>query len=224
MLKLEVTEKPADKDHNSGSGARDVRLFRNGSLVKVWRGDVLNGQTSVTLEANIAVVAGENKFAAYAFNRDNVKSKDATLNLTGASSLKRPGTAYVLAIGVNAYSNQQYNLKYAVADATAFGDEVQRAQQQIANYERVEVASLVDEQATKANILTALKLLAGTQEPLTCRCSCGTAKTESDATRRCSLYLLCGTWNCAGAALLFVAARPRLRWCSETRLMPQDCN
>jgi len=166
-LKLEVTEKPADKDHNSGSGARDVRLFRNGSLVKVWRGDVLNGQTSVTLEANIAVLAGENKFAAYAFNRDNVKSKDATLDLTGASSLKRPGTAYVLAIGVNTYSNQQYNLKYAVADATAFGEEVQRAQKQIANYERVEVASLVDEQATKANILTALKLLAGTQVTLT---------------------------------------------------------
>ena len=163
-LKLEVTEKPVDKDHNTGSGARDVRLFRNGSLVKVWRGDVLKAQPSITLEANIAVVAGENKFTAYAFNRDNVKSKDATLNLTGASNLKRPGTAYVLAIGVNSYSNQQYNLKYAVADATAFGEEVQRAQLQIAKYERVEIASLLDGQATKANILRALRLLAGTQQ------------------------------------------------------------
>jgi len=163
-VKLEVTEKPADKDHNAGSGARDVRLFRNGSLVKVWRGDVLKNQASVTLEANIVVVAGENIFTAYAFNRDNVKSKDATLSLTGASSLKRPGTAYVLAIGVNSYSNQQYNLKYAVADATVFGEEVQKAQQRIANYERVEVATLLDEQATKANILRALRLLAGTQE------------------------------------------------------------
>ena len=116
-VKIEVTEKPADKDHQAGSGARDVRLFRNGSLVKVWRGDVLKGQTATTLETNIAIVAGENRLAAYAFNRDNVKSKDATLSLTGAGSLKRPGTAYVLAIGVNTYSNTQYNLKYAVADA-----------------------------------------------------------------------------------------------------------
>lgn len=161
-VKIEVTEKPAGKDHEAGSGARDVRLFRNGALVKVWRGDVLQGQTSTTLEANIAIVAGENRLAAYAFNRDNVKSKDATLNLTGADSLKRPGTAYVLAIGVNAYSNTQYNLKYAVADAAAFGEEVRRAQQQIANYEHVEVASLLDEQATKTNILGALKRLAGT--------------------------------------------------------------
>jgi WD40 repeat protein len=163
-VKIEVTEKPADKDHTAGSGARDVRLFRNGALVKVWRGDVLKGHTAPTLETNVTIVAGENRLAAYAFNRDNVKSKDAELSLTGADSLKRPGTAYILAIGVNAYSNTQYNLKYAVADATAFGEEVRRQQQQIAHYEHVEVAPLLDEQATKANILAALRRLAGIQE------------------------------------------------------------
>ena len=163
-IKLEVTEQPSDKDHQAGSGARDVRLFRNGSLVKVWRGDVLKGQTSTTLEANIAIVAGENRLTAYAFNRDNVKSSDAELNLTGATSLKRPGTAYVLAIGVNIYSNQQYNLRYAVADAAAFGEEVRREQQQLANYQHIEVAPLLDEQATKENILRALKRLAGTTD------------------------------------------------------------
>ena len=166
MVKIEVTEKPADKDHQTGSGARDVRLFRNGSLVKVWRGDVLNGKTATTLEANVAILAGENRLAAYAFNRDNVKSKDATLSVTGASSLKRPGTAYVLAIGVNSYSNPQYNLKYAVADAAAFGEEVQREQQQIASYEHVQVITLLDEQATKENILRALKRLAGDPDAL----------------------------------------------------------
>ena len=163
-VKIEITEKPADNDHAAGSGARDVRLFRNGSLVKVWRGDVLKGQTATTLETNITIVAGENQLAAYAFNRDNVKSKDASFSVTGADSLKRPGTAYVLAIGVNTYSNTQYNLKYAVADATAFGEEVRTEQQQIANYAHVEVVPLLDQQATKVNILRALRLLAGTQE------------------------------------------------------------
>ena len=162
-VKIEVTEKPADKDHPAGSSARDVRLFRNGALVKVWRGDVLKGQAATTLEANVAIVAGENRLAAYAFNCDNVKSKDATLSLTGATTLKRTGTAYVLAVGVNAYSNSQYNLKYAVADATAFGEEVRRQQQQLANYDHIEVVTLLDEQATKANILSALKRLAGAQ-------------------------------------------------------------
>src|SRR5204863_3519198 len=95
-VKIEVAEKPADKDHAAGSGARDVRLFRNGSLVKVWRGDVLKGQPATALEAKITVVAGENRLTAYAFNRDNVKSKDAELSITGAATLKRPGTAYIL--------------------------------------------------------------------------------------------------------------------------------
>jgi WD40 repeat protein len=163
-VKIEVAEKPADKDHQAGSGARDVRLFRNGSLVKVWRGDVLKGQTATTLETKITIVAGENRLVAYAFNRDNVKSTDADLSVSGEASLKRPGTAYILAIGVNGYSNTQYNLKYAVADATAFGAEVQNAQRQLANYKNIEVAPLLNEQATKANIIRALRRLAGTED------------------------------------------------------------
>ena len=163
-VKIEVAEQPADKDHNAGSGARDVRLFRNGALVKVWRGDVLKGQASVTLEANLSIVAGENRLSAYAFNRDNIKSTDATLNLTGASSLTRKGTAYVLTIGINAYANNQFNLKYGVADAEAFGAEVQRQQQQIANYSHIEVVSLKDDQAKKTTILSALRRLAGVEE------------------------------------------------------------
>jgi len=166
-VRLEVTEKPADKDHRAGSGARDVRLFRNGSLVKVWRGDVLKGETATALETKITIVAGENRLTAYTFNRDNVKSKDAELSINGAATLKRPGTAYILAVGVNAYSNAQYNLKYAVADATAFGTEVQNAQQQLANYQKIEVAPLLNEQATKANIIKALRRLAGTGDAST---------------------------------------------------------
>ncbi len=60
-------------------GAKDVRLFRNGSLVRVWRGDVLKGQAAVVLDATIPVVAGRNRLSAYAFNTDDVKSKDAVL-------------------------------------------------------------------------------------------------------------------------------------------------
>jgi WD40 repeat protein/uncharacterized caspase-like protein len=159
---IEVTDAPADKYHAQGTGARDLRLFRNGSLIKVWHGDVLKGQAAVTLEEEITVTAGANRLTAYAFNRDNVKSKDAPLLLTGADSLKRGGTAYVIAVGLNDYANTQYNLKYAVADAQSFGDEVRARQTQIGRFERVEVVQLINENATKANILSALKRLSST--------------------------------------------------------------
>jgi WD40 repeat protein/uncharacterized caspase-like protein len=164
-VKIDLTDAAADKDHPQGTGARDVRLFRNGSLVKVWHGDALKGQTSATLEEEITVVAGPNRLTAYAFNKDNVKSKDASLVLTGADSLKRAGTAWVIAVGVNEYSNNQYNLKYAVADAQAFGEELRTRQMQIGRFANVEVVSLLDANATKANILSALRRLAGVAEP-----------------------------------------------------------
>ncbi len=165
-VKIDVTDAPADKDNPKGSGAQDVRLFRNGSLVKVWHGDVLKGQAAVSLEQEITVTAGANRLVAYAFNHDNVKSKDAPLLFEGAESLKRKGTAYIIAVGVNEYANPQYNLKYAVADAKSFGDEMRRKQTQIAGFERVEVIELLDANATKENILSVIKRLAGeAQEP-----------------------------------------------------------
>jgi WD40 repeat protein/uncharacterized caspase-like protein len=160
-VKVDISEAPAEKDNPQGSGARDVRLFRNGSLIKVWHGDVLNGKPSAAFEEEITVTAGPNRLTAYAFNKDNVKSKDAQLALTGADSLKRAGTAYIIAVGINEYANAQYDLKYAVADAQSFGDEVRLRQKQVAQFERVEVVPLINENATKANILSALNRLAG---------------------------------------------------------------
>jgi len=163
-VKIDITDAPADKDHPQGSGARDVRLFRNGSLVKVWHGDALKGQAATSLEDEITLIAGPNRLTTYAFNKDNVKSKDANLLITGADSLKRAGTAWVIAVGVNEYTNAQYNLKYAMADAQSFAEELRRQQTQVARFDHVEVIPLLNENATKANILSALKRLAGISE------------------------------------------------------------
>ncbi|MEA2204778.1 MAG: hypothetical protein QOE77_1554 [Blastocatellia bacterium] len=163
-VRIDVADVPADKENPQGTGARDLRLFRNGSLVKVWHGDVLKGAPAVTLEEEITITAGPNRLTAYAFNRDNVKSKDAPLLLNGADTLKRGGTAYIIAVGINEYSNPQYNLKYAVADATSFGEEVSGRQAQLGRFEHIEVVPLLNENATKANVLAALKRLAGASE------------------------------------------------------------
>ncbi|MEN3332005.1 MAG: hypothetical protein V7641_1370 [Blastocatellia bacterium] len=158
-VQLEISEAPADATHAQPSGARDVRLFRNGSLVKVWHGDVLKGQPQAVLEATLPIVAGENRLTAYAFNQDNVKSADAFLSLAGAASLRRKGTAYVVAFGVNQYENAQYNLKYAAADAMDFAEEIKTQQTKLGEFAGVEIISLLDKEATKANLLLALKRL-----------------------------------------------------------------
>jgi WD40 repeat protein len=147
------------------AGAQDVRLFRNGSLVKVWHGDVLAGKGETILKASLPIVAGDNRLTAYAFNHDNVKSPDAALLVQGAASLRHKGTAYVLAVGVNSYANKDFDLKYAVADAGSFGAEWKAQQEKLGTFAQTIVTAFTDEQATKANVLKALGELAAKVAP-----------------------------------------------------------
>jgi len=162
QLKLEVTEAPAEGDYKQGSGAQDLRLFRNGLLVQAWPGDILQGASTRTIETRVPIVAGENEFTIYAFNRDNVKSTDAVLSISGAEKLHRAGTAYLFVVGIGKYANSEYNLNYSVADATEIAAQLRTQQEGLRRYEPVDVISLLNEDATKENILLALKLLAGT--------------------------------------------------------------
>jgi WD40 repeat protein len=165
-VRLEVREAPSDQQHPAGSGAQDVRLFRNGSLVKMWHGEVkLDKDGKAALETEVTMVAGENRLTAYAFNRDNIKSSDAALTVTGADALKRAGVAYILAVGINKYANADFNLRYAAADAQDFAQEIEKQQKALGKYGRVEVISLQDQQATKANVLAALQHLAEAAQP-----------------------------------------------------------
>jgi WD40 repeat protein len=164
-LALKITEAPPTANEPRGSGAQDVRVFHNGSLVKVFRGDVLKGERSATFETIVPVTAGENQFTAYAFNRNNVKSNDAALSLQGDAALARKGVARVLTIGLNAYANAQFNLRYAVADAREFGAQFQAAQSRLAQFAEVKVTNLFDSQATKGNILRAIADLAAASLP-----------------------------------------------------------
>ncbi|MEK6337443.1 MAG: caspase family protein [Acidobacteriota bacterium] len=161
-LKLGIAEAAPDAEHGQGSGVQDLRLFRNGLLVKTWSGNVLEGASTKTIEADVSIVAGENNFTAYAFNRDNIKSADSQISITGPERLRREGTAYLVVVGVGKYANSQYNLKYSVADATEIGEQLKTQQEFLRQYRPIEVVSLLNEAATKENILLALNLLAGT--------------------------------------------------------------
>jgi WD40 repeat protein len=156
-LRVTVTSAPA--------GAQDVRLFRNGSLVKIWRGDVPAEKPSVSLETVIPITAGLNKLYAYAFNHDNVKSTDTTLDIVGAESLRRKGDAYVLTIGINEYANTDYNLRYAVDDAHAFGEVLRQQEERLNQFEHINVIPIYDGEATKAHVLKAISDLTDKAQP-----------------------------------------------------------
>lgn len=158
-VNVEVFDAPA--------GARDIRLFRNGALVKTWDGDVLGDKKNVTLKATVSIVEGENRLTAYGFNRDDVKSPDAPLDLTGAQGLQRRArTTHILAVGINEYADNPFfkDLSYAERDAKTISDDL--AERQKAAGQQVNILpALYSQRATKEKILAALKTLAANVEP-----------------------------------------------------------
>jgi uncharacterized caspase-like protein len=157
-LLVDVESAPPDQKYPRPSGARDTRLFRNGSLVKIWHGEA-NARTQYQI--TVPIIAGANQFTAYSFNDSNVKSRDAQFTVTGAKSLERKGVAYIIGIGINEYTNSDFDLTYASQDAQAFAEELKQKQSELNAFSRVDVVSLVDKDATKNNILAALHRLGG---------------------------------------------------------------
>jgi len=160
-IEIEVRGAPADKDHQTESGVKDLRLFRNGLLVRRWTGDVLQNSSTRTLRTTIQVVAGENRISAYAFNQDNIKSLDTSVIVNGANSLSRQSAIYLLVIGVEKYQNPEFNLKYSVDDTAEMSAQLRAQQERLGRYKPIVTISLTNAEATKRNILLALSRLAG---------------------------------------------------------------
>jgi WD40 repeat protein/outer membrane lipoprotein-sorting protein/uncharacterized caspase-like protein/peroxiredoxin len=161
----DVTVKVAearDERHARGTGVRDVRLFRDGLLVHTWRGDLsLDEHGEATLQTIISVKAGVSRLSAYAFSHDNIKSGDSTFALTRPLSTEQLGTAYLIVVGIDHYDNREFDLKYAVADANDLATTLQKAQESLGRFRRVETVRLLDKMATRSNILQVLRRLAG---------------------------------------------------------------
>mgnify|MGYP001265005011 CR=1 FL=1 len=113
-----------------GGGVYDLRLFRNGQLVGSFpeeHGRIVtetgNGKRRINFkDIQLSTVTDKNHvtFSAYAFNGDGVKSatyhKDFLLPTETVHNKRR---AYIIAIGINAYENPAWDLRYAASDATA---------------------------------------------------------------------------------------------------------
>lgn len=159
------------------AGMQNVRLFRNGSLVRRWDGDV-----SGVVHASVQLQAGHNTFTAYGFNRAKVRTDWAAVSVEGGAALKRRGALHILAIGINEYKNGPTKLKYALNDARYFAATLAGAREEIVTDEPqlnkgpfpknlfassgpADVQVLPEADATKSAILKAIRQLAAKALP-----------------------------------------------------------
>lgn len=191
---IEVSKAKGDAAQGAQAGAResgvyDLRLFRDGQLVGYSpseggevKTDVGDGKATITfkdIKLPRRADASEVELTAYAFNEDRVKS------LTARQTYRpqvRPqatkGRAYVISVGVNAYENESWDLRFAANDARRLqevvAERIARAGEQeeivrvplVSDYElkegrKTQPRVVTEMAATKANFKAVLDTLAG---------------------------------------------------------------
>ncbi len=151
----------------------EIRLFHNGKLIAgSTRGLVVDDDKKQrdTRSFTLELLPGENRFRAIALNSQRTESSPAELVLQYAPATPAPTpssgsdiTLHALIIGINKYKNPKYNLNYALADATAFRDQLRQSGAGI--FKSTEVAFIADEQATLTNITATLEKIKTTAQP-----------------------------------------------------------
>jgi hypothetical protein len=121
MVRLKAA---SQSDGKLSSGLRDLRVFRDGHLVKFQEGTLKNGE--FIFEDIRLPHEAKSEFAAYAFNTDLVKSVTSrTVWEAKQQALKGAPRTFMLNIGVNRNSGTGCDLHYAASDATHLRDVLQ---------------------------------------------------------------------------------------------------
>ena len=91
------------------------------------------------------------EFSAYAFNVDRVRSATSrrTIELPEATTPNK-GRLYLVTVGVNAYENAEWDLRFAANDARRIGETVADRIRKTGEYEEVLHVPLISDYATKA--------------------------------------------------------------------------
>lgn len=200
---VQVTVRSTPADPAAGllrdSGAFDLRLLRNGKIVKqkpeimpvaapagsdaeetAWRNHTSLLKPGVWSEiitlTDVPVPnSGEVSFSAYAFNEDRIKSDTFTYQPgeplvsrsdAGENSTVPHGRAFVLAIGVNEFSDSKIKLRHPVPDAELMLESLMRGLERTGKYSAVAGRLLTAPEgkpgvASKEDIRNAIESLSG---------------------------------------------------------------
>lgn len=125
-----------------------------GAVVNRAKGELFD--ECVELEA----IAGENEISLTAFNAPNtVQSVMGTARFISSRAPDEP-RLYILAVGIDRYRDASINLKYAAKDAKDFIAQLAAKAGTIYKQSNIHLTSLVNEQASKQNILATIEKLA----------------------------------------------------------------
>jgi len=153
--------------HDQGSGIGRVEYRVNGEVLSNAAARPLAPRSPAgqqTYRRPFSLNNGDNTIEVTAYSaNDKVASKPVTLKVQVNDPVQREPSLYVLSIGVTAYRDQSFALKYAADDAKDFAATLQT--QGSGMFQKVEQKLLQDKDASLANIQAAFEEMAGKVQP-----------------------------------------------------------
>lgn len=150
---------------DQGSGVDEFRLRLNGKVVAsrlLERKAKASGKGNPETRARFSVrlEPGSNEIEVIALGTNRVESAPVRLLVEAPKHPDRP-LLHVLAIGVNEYRNSALNLNYSVPDASGIAQFFKAVPRSL--FRDVRIGEMYDSQATRGNILEALRKLRETR-------------------------------------------------------------
>ena len=156
-IDLSTSEKEYNLGFNvsdNGGGINEIRVFQNGKLIHSNREKINEKGKVIHKTYKLNLLQGMNNIKVVALNNDRIeKQESCIIEYTG--NVQEPANLYVLTIGLNKYKKSTYDLNYAVADANAFAEALEKGSKGI--FAKTEIINLRNENATSIKIIEAVK-------------------------------------------------------------------
>lgn len=153
---IEVAVQAVDR----GGGIDEIRLYHNGKIVSAdTKGILVKPKEGVqTKTFAIILTDGDNFFRATGFSKDRVESAASEITIKyKASGISRKPTLHIVSVGINSYKNSDLDLNFAINDSKGVVDQLKKNAETL--FESVQVTTLHDAMATRANILASFESL-----------------------------------------------------------------
>jgi WD40 repeat protein len=149
---------------DAGGGVENLKIYHNGKSLAIDRSQLqmpTSKQPTTTYKLPVSLISGNNVFTATASNKDRVESTSPAVEYL-SDHIAKNSVCYILAVGINQYKNPRMTLNYARPDAQSF---VELMEKKGTLFKNVELHSLYDQEASRANILKKLDELSAIVHP-----------------------------------------------------------
>ncbi len=156
----------------------EIRLFQNGKTLNLATRNLIvaDDKTSIAVKKyTISLLPGQNNIRAVALNTERTESEPDEISViyksdntqnnivpvvnnkndAFISQVDKNATLHLVVVGINAYKNPAMSLNYALADATAFKEEVEKDAKTIIS--NIKTYFVTDNEADKTGITNTLK-------------------------------------------------------------------